>query len=179
VFIYQTESYHGKLPRRSELWQMKTLNRLQVQTAITPLDLGTGRSRKLPSIVFVTLSDFFSCLSGIRHSSDPLVHHGRHFGRTVYAMCNVRSLIRNTLLRLEESDGGEVSEESLTSEYIFLVNLSVPWAFISCSVGHRQSAKYFRNCRPWYPISWTVLSNQKQHSRSLQNRFEPIFYLWH
>lgn len=51
-----------------------------------------------------------------RHSSDPLVHHGRHFGRTVYAMCNVRSLITNSVLRLEESDNGEIVEESLTSE---------------------------------------------------------------
>jgi hypothetical protein len=76
--------------------------------------------------LFVVLSDFNSRLSGIRHTSDPLVHHGRHFGRTVYAMCNVRSLITNGLLRLEESDGDEVMEESLTSEYVFLVNLSVP-----------------------------------------------------
>ena len=34
-------------------------------------------------------------------------------------MCNVRLLITNSLLRLEESDGGEVLEESLTSEYVF------------------------------------------------------------
>ena len=47
------------------------------------------------------------------------MHHGHHFGRTVYAMCNVRSLIMNGLRRLEESDGGEISEESLTSEYVF------------------------------------------------------------
>lgn len=50
------------------------------------------------------------------HSSDALVHHGRHFGRTVYAMCNVRSLITNGLLRLEELDGDEIPEESLASE---------------------------------------------------------------
>jgi len=50
------------------------------------------------------------------HCGDPLVHHGRHFGRTVYAMCNVRSLITNGVLRLQESDGGDVLEESLTSE---------------------------------------------------------------
>ena len=65
---------------------------------------------------------FLLTFTGIRHSSDPLVHHGRHFGRTVYAMCNVRLLITNGLLRLEESDGGEILEESLTSEYVFSVN---------------------------------------------------------
>ena len=98
---------------------MKMLNHLQVRTAITPLDLGTGRNHKLLFTVFAILSDFYSHLSGIRHSSDPLVHHGCHFGRTVYAMCNVRSLITNGLCQLEESDGGEISEESLASEYVF------------------------------------------------------------
>lgn len=39
--------------------------------------------------------------------SDPLVSHGRHFGRTVHALCNVQSLLTNGLLRL-----GELSEES-------------------------------------------------------------------
>ena len=97
MFIYKTQSYDGKLPRQSKPWRMKTLNHLQVQTAITPLDLGTGRNRKLLFTVFVILSDFYSHLSGIRHSSDPLVHHGCHFRRTVYAMCNVRSLITNGL----------------------------------------------------------------------------------
>ena len=63
----------------------------------------------------------------IRHSSDPLVHHGRHFGRTVYAMCNVRLLITNGLLRLEELDGGEIMEESLTSECVFLLIYSSCW----------------------------------------------------
>jgi len=92
-------------------------------------------------------------------------------------MCNVRLLITNGLLRLEESDGGEIVEESLTSEYVFLVNLSVLLAFVSCFVGRGRSIKYFRNCRPWYPISWTVLSNQKRHSWSSRNRFDPIFYL--
>ena len=93
---------------------MKMLNHLQVQPAITLFDLGIGRNREC----YLVLSDFNSCLSGIRHSSDLLVHHGRHFGRTVYAMCNVRSLITNALLRLQESDG-EILEESLTTEYVF------------------------------------------------------------
>ncbi|KAI0058387.1 hypothetical protein BV25DRAFT_1810724 [Artomyces pyxidatus] len=37
--------------------------------------------------------------------SDPLVHHGRHFGRTVHALANFQALITNGLLRL-----GELSE---------------------------------------------------------------------
>lgn len=44
--------------------------------------------------------------------SDPLVHHGRHFGRTVHAMCNIQALVTNGILRM----AAEVSEESLTSQ---------------------------------------------------------------
>jgi hypothetical protein len=42
----------------------------------------------------------------IRCGTDPLVHHGRHFGRTVHALCNVSSLLSNGVLRM-----GELSEE--------------------------------------------------------------------
>lgn len=38
--------------------------------------------------------------------SDPLIGHGRHFGRTVHALCNVNALITNGLLRL-----GELADE--------------------------------------------------------------------
>ncbi|KAG1886555.1 hypothetical protein F4604DRAFT_1877826 [Suillus subluteus] len=34
-------------------------------------------------------------------SSDPLVSHRRHFGRTVFALCNYPSLLTNGILRLE------------------------------------------------------------------------------
>jgi hypothetical protein len=44
------------------------------------------------------------------------VHHGRHFGRTVHALCSVQGLLRNGILR-----SGELSdepEESFTPEYV-------------------------------------------------------------
>ena len=45
--------------------------------------------------------------------SDPLVGHGRHFGRTVHALCNVNALITNGLLRLGEL--ADEPEESFTA----------------------------------------------------------------
>ena len=39
---------------------------------------------------------FGSCLT------DPLISHGRHFGQTVHALCNVKALITNSLLCLGE-----------------------------------------------------------------------------
>lgn len=33
---------------------------------------------------------------------DPLVHRGRHFGRTIHALCNVHGLINNGIIRMGE-----------------------------------------------------------------------------
>ena len=52
-------------------------------------------------------------------ASDPLVHHGRHFGRTVHAMCNVQALVTAGILRM--ADDGEVAEESLTPECVTII----------------------------------------------------------
>jgi len=46
--------------------------------------------------------------------SDPLVSYGRHFGRTVHALCNVQTLVTNGLLRLGELAGEP--DESFTAE---------------------------------------------------------------
>ena len=54
------------------------------------------------------LQSFSSCVS------DPLVHHGRHFGRTLHAMTNVKALLTNGLLRLGEL--AEQPDESFTAE---------------------------------------------------------------
>ncbi|RDB22948.1 hypothetical protein Hypma_009802 [Hypsizygus marmoreus] len=51
---------------------------------------------------------------GIRCIADPLIHHGRHFGWTIHAMCNVQALITNGLLRLGEL--AAVPDESFTAE---------------------------------------------------------------
>jgi len=52
----------------------------------------------------------------IPHSchSDPLVSHGRHFGRTIHALCNIQTLLTNGLLRLGEL--AEEPEEAFTYE---------------------------------------------------------------
>jgi hypothetical protein len=50
--------------------------------------------------------------------TDPLVHHGRHFGRTVHALCNVQSLLTNGLLL--EAELVDQPLESLSAEYVFI-----------------------------------------------------------
>ncbi|KAF8834724.1 hypothetical protein BDN67DRAFT_914346, partial [Paxillus ammoniavirescens] len=49
-----------------------------------------------------------------RTTQDPLVHHGRHFGRAVHAFCNVQTLVTNGLIRMA-ADG---DEETLTAAYV-------------------------------------------------------------
>ncbi|KAG1763204.1 hypothetical protein EV702DRAFT_1182809 [Suillus placidus] len=44
--------------------------------------------------------------------SDPLVSHGRHFGRTVFALCNYPSLLTNGILRLEQMEDTPLEEFS-------------------------------------------------------------------
>src|SRR6266436_3565944 len=62
--------------------------------------------------MFFSLFLFAFCLR--RCQSDPLVSHGRHFGRTVHALCNMQALLTNRLLRLGER--AEEPEELFTEE---------------------------------------------------------------
>ncbi|KAF8833976.1 hypothetical protein BDN67DRAFT_865581, partial [Paxillus ammoniavirescens] len=49
-----------------------------------------------------------------RTTQDPLVHHGRYFGRAVHTFCNVQTLITNGLILMAEH--ADESPESLTSD---------------------------------------------------------------
>ncbi|KAG2092933.1 uncharacterized protein F5147DRAFT_747980 [Suillus discolor] len=44
--------------------------------------------------------------------SDPLVSHGRHFGRTVFALCNYPSLLTNGILQLEQLEDASIEDFS-------------------------------------------------------------------
>jgi hypothetical protein len=46
--------------------------------------------------------------------TDPLVHHGRHFGRTVHVLCCVHTLLTNGILR--EVELADEPEESFSKE---------------------------------------------------------------
>ena len=46
------------------------------------------------------MSTYINIQYFIRCGTDPLVHHGKHFGHTVHTMCNISTLINNTLSHL-------------------------------------------------------------------------------
>lgn len=60
-----------------------------------PFNKGRGKKRTR------SCSPGFSMIESMFNSaiSDPLVHHGRHFGRTIHAFCQVYTLITNGLIR--------------------------------------------------------------------------------
>ena len=47
-------------------------------------------------------------------TQDPLVHHGRHFGRVVHTFCNVQMLITNGIMMMGERL--DEDPESMTSQ---------------------------------------------------------------
>ena len=49
--------------------------------------------------------------------TDPLVHHGRHFGRTVHGLCMVQTLLHNGLLRMGEL--ADQPKETFSVECVF------------------------------------------------------------
>ncbi|KAH6885164.1 hypothetical protein BKA70DRAFT_1377492 [Coprinopsis sp. MPI-PUGE-AT-0042] len=46
--------------------------------------------------------------------TDPLVHHGRHFGRTIQAFCQVHLLLKQGLTRTIQLELGRIAEDDLT-----------------------------------------------------------------
>jgi hypothetical protein len=84
-----------------------------------PSHLEEGKNREL----FCTPAHCAAMTPRSRRASDPLVHHGRHFGRTVHAMCNVQALVTGGIILLAEEGG--VAEELLTSECIQFASLCI------------------------------------------------------
>lgn len=64
------------------------------------------------------ISCIYSLLSFDSKSNDALVHHGRHFGRTIHAFCSVYTLLTNGMVRLGDLE--ERGEEQFSAECAFL-----------------------------------------------------------
>ncbi|KAF9473562.1 hypothetical protein BDN70DRAFT_899679 [Pholiota conissans] len=61
-------------------------------------------------------------------TADPLVHHGRHFGRTIHALCNLHALINNGIIRMGErvdEPDAAFSEQEQREHKIFLALLLI------------------------------------------------------
>lgn len=55
-----------------------------------------------------------------RCRTDPLVHHGRHFGRTIQAFCQVQLLLKQGLARSILLELGRVKEDDLDRRRVII-----------------------------------------------------------
>ena len=53
-----------------------------------------------------------------RFKMDPLVGHGRHFGRTIRTFCHVHVLITNGLTRTMQLELGRITEGGLSARFV-------------------------------------------------------------
>ena len=102
-----------------------------------PCNLARERNRaflshRLSNCIVVLLT---SCVS------DPLIHHGRHFGRTHHALCSMRVLLKNGLLRQERlaTNGGNV----LTIRFVVTSGL-LRLRLDSCILREEQEHRIFQ-----------------------------------
>jgi len=61
--------------------------------------------------------------------TDPLIHYGRHFGRTVHALCTVSSILNNGILRMGELQ--DQPEETFTLESVFVLFILIDMILIN------------------------------------------------
>lgn len=80
------------------------------------LELGPRKKAQVYSIRFTRSNDVNG--SPTRCLTNPFVHHGRHFGRTVHALCRVHAIINNGIL-WEGSIGNGEELDSEQYEYSF------------------------------------------------------------
>jgi hypothetical protein len=78
------------------------------------LHLGAKKNRASLLHVHITLN--LTEYLGVSCGTDPLIHHGRHFGRTVHALCTISALINNGILRTGEL--AEQPDTTYSKEYI-------------------------------------------------------------
>lgn len=89
---------------------LRHLRRMAADDSETmPFNLLHEKKRMLlPTLPLAYWNKPSSCIA------NPLIHFGRHFGRTIHALCNVNVLITNGLLRLGEL--ADEPEDSFTIE---------------------------------------------------------------
>jgi hypothetical protein len=76
-----------------------------------PFNWARGKSRECRSRYHMSvLNPRRSCVP------DPLVHHGRHFGRTIHTMTNVQVLLTNGIIHMGEL--ADQPEEAFTAQFV-------------------------------------------------------------
>jgi hypothetical protein len=113
LFLHSATSCSKSLPAMYTHTQTRQPRRL-LEEEDDALQLGP---RKKPFVVVHSFVPCQTCDDIARCLSDPLIHYGRHFGRTCHALCSVRPLLKNGLLRLERITNGD---PGLSVRFVFI-----------------------------------------------------------
>lgn len=81
-----------------------------------PYSLDPGRKRESMGFPNLLTAAGYDTALPFRRATDPLVHYGRHFGRSIHALCNVHALIINGIIRIGEH--AEEPDEEFTAQYV-------------------------------------------------------------
>lgn len=71
--------------------------------------------KKTVRTIFILISSHLYTMNFSR-GTDPLVHYGRHFGRTVHSLCTVSAILTNGLIRL--AGDSDTPDEDYPIEYV-------------------------------------------------------------
>ena len=157
--------FSARLDIKTRSWRLHTIypQRTLPQSCLTTTPLKLDEKGREPSSLIPERSSmsqyyyyyYYSMLvvpiySSLSCRTDPLVHHGRHFGRTVHALCSVSALFINGILRIGELADRE--EETFTHEYVgFPFHLACRCK-LAC-LGSAENIVYFNNSFSLYPVS--------------------------
>ena len=85
--------------------------------------------------------------------SDPLIHHGRHFGRTQHALCSIRTLLKNGVFRRTELDND--GDLNVPARYLprYIMPVSMPFALTFSFPERGENTEFSRPCFRWFLAS--------------------------
>ena len=96
------------------------------------------------NLLHQSITEFRSPHFHTSHPSDPLVHYGSHFGRTVHTMCNINMLLTcgfHWMHQKEEDTSAAVKE--LTTQYVSPLSIQWNFSFLLFLAGPGRSTLLF------------------------------------
>ena len=124
--------------------------------------LTTGTQEKTVSLRYFCT---FTYLINTSCGTEPLVHHGRHFGRTLHAFCSVNTLLNNGILRT-----GELLEKP---EDMFMHEFVVFLGLLQC-IANAACAREWREHRIFQALLLMVLGLEE---RLMQSSNEAVIHI--
>ena len=89
-----------------------------------------GKNRTFPFLPCTVSGLIHDAFLTTRSRVDPLVSHGRHFGRTVHAFCRPFPLIKEGLARQLQLQAEVLNEDDLSEQWVSFIRIFLPCALL-------------------------------------------------